>query len=174
MEVMITKKIEVNVTTIEVDTAVRYWEDSYINGFPDIDLYEVKGEGKPKMPCAEKVKKELEKCIYSDHWRWRPIIDIESGKILNWEQGVEANVHYKVCDEFACTIKDREGNCVVDYEDYVPKFMCPKEEGWGDYIIMDINTDGYIQGWQTSLVEEFIENDTKRQYNIRTGYIAGV
>jgi hypothetical protein len=37
--------------------------------------------------------------------------------------------------------------------DYVPKMLSPKEEGWGDYIIMDIDTDGQIQDWVISFDE---------------------
>ena len=158
MKTEMNKKIKVEFKYIEVDTEVRYWEDTDVNGVPDIDFYESKGVGTPRIPCAVQVKKEPEKCIYSDHWRWRPIIDIESGKVINWTEGVEARVHYKVCDMFACTIKDVEGNAVVEYEDYVPKFMCPADEGYGDYIIMDIDENGFIQEWQSSLVQEFIEN----------------
>lgn len=161
VEVKISK--EITVATIEVDTAVRYWEDSYVDGISDVDLCEVKGNGQPKMPCAQQVKKNPNTDIYSDHWRWRPIIDIESGRILNWKKGVVANVHYKVCDEFACTIKDSEGNCVVDYKDYVPGFMCPIKDGWGDCIIMDIDAEGYIRDWQSSLVEEFVQT----YYNVQ-------
>lgn len=158
MKVTITKKIELEVKHIEVDTEVRYWEDADVNGVPDIDFYESKGIGTPRMPCAVQVKKKAEKSIYSDHWHWRPIIDIESGKVINWVEGVEARVHYKVCDMFACTIKNVEGNAIIEYEDYVPRFMCPADEGYGDYIIMNISKEGYIQDWQTSLVQEFIES----------------
>lgn len=158
MKTEIRKNIEVEIKHIEVDTEVRYWEDADVNGVPDIDFYESKGVGSPRIPCAEQVKKEPEKCIYSDHWRWRPIINVEDGKILNWVKGVKARVHYKVCDMFSCTIKDAEGKVILQYEDYVPKFMCPAEEGYGDYIIMDIDENGFIQEWQSSLVQEFIEN----------------
>ena len=157
MKVEIIKIIEVDIATIEVDTLVRYWEDTDVDGTPDIDFYESKGIGQPRMPCAEQVKKEPNGCIYSDHWRWRPIIDVETGKVLNWKNGVQARVHYKVCDEFECVFKDRSSNIVKGYEGYVPRFMCPNEEGYGDYIIMNINEDGHIDGWDTSIIERFFK-----------------
>lgn len=155
MKVEMISKIEVDISTIEVDTELRYWEDTDVDGSPDIDFFQTKGVGKPRIPCAVQVKEEPDKVIYSDHWRWRPIIDAETGKILNWANGVEARVHYKVCDGFECMFKDNKGNVIKEYEGYVPKFMCPKEEGYGDYIIMNINVDGYIDGWKTSYVEFF-------------------
>ena len=158
MKVTIKEKIELEVKYIEVDTEVRYWEDTYVNGVPDIDFYESKGVGTPIIPCAVQVKEVPNGCIYSDHWRWRPIINVEDGKIINWVKGVQARVHYKVCDGFSCTIKDVEGKVIIQYEDYAPKFMCPSDEGYGDHIIMDIDENGFIQEWQSSLVQEFIEN----------------
>jgi hypothetical protein len=33
--------------------------------------------------------------------------------------------------------------------------MCPKENGYGDYVIMDIDKDGKILNWKPNL-EDFI------------------
>lgn len=164
MKVEMIKKIEVDIATIEVDTVIRYWEDTDVDGTPDINFYETKGTGEPRMPCSEQVKKESDNCIYSDHWRWKPIIEAEIGKIINWKNGVSARVHYKVCDEFECIFKDRQGNVIEEYEGYVPRFMCPKEEGYGDYIIMNINTEGYIDGWNKSFIEYFFKIPTSDGY----------
>ena len=53
-------------------------------------------------------------------------------------------------------VLDEQGNVVSEYSDYVPKCMCPKENGYGDYIIMDIDKDGYINGWNGILVEKML------------------
>lgn len=163
MKITITKTtiIEVNIVTIQVDAKVRYWEDSTVNGEKDIDFYESKGEGEPKMPCAEKIKEKPRENIYSDHWRWRSTIDIESGRITNWTVGTEARVHYKVCDEFSCTLLDENGHEILSYEDYVPAFMYPQEDGYGDYIIMDIDKDGFIKNWDTRRVESFVKEELR-------------
>lgn len=151
--------VEIDITTIAVDAKVRYWEDSTVNGERDIDFYESKGEGEPKMPCAEKIKEKPRENIYSDHWRWRPVIDIESGRITNWTAGTEARVHYKVCDEFSCTLLDKNGKKVLSYEDYVPAFMYPQEDGWGDYIIMSIDKEGRIESWNPQHVISFVQEE---------------
>ena len=158
MKVEMIKKTEVDISTIEVDTKARYWEDTYVNGTPDIDFYQTKGVGEPRIPCAVQVKEEPDNCIYSDHWRWRPIIDAETGKILNWTKGVEARVHYKVCDGFECMFKDSQGNAVRYDKGYVPPFMYPEEDGYGDYIIMRIDKEGQIANWSTTLVRDFLGN----------------
>lgn len=138
---------EVEAKFIQVDTCVRYWHDTEVNGDYDIDFMATKGKGEPKIPCAVKVKDEPESHICSDHWHWKPLIDIETGQIVNWTKGVTGNVLYKVCDEFACDVLDAERNTVFSYEGYVPDFMCPREEGYGDYIDMEIDEDGFIKDW---------------------------
>lgn len=155
MIVTVLKPMQIEVKTIEVDTEVRYWEDTYVNGVEDIDFHSTKGIGKPMIPCAEQVMDEPDNCIYSNHWRWRPIIDIDKGQILNWKQGVEACIHYKVCDGFSCSLKDDEGYEIHNYEGYVPNFMCPKDNGYGDYIIMEVNQEGFISDWDISKVRYF-------------------
>lgn len=146
MQVKVKQVVALDATTILVNANVRYWEDGRIDGVrDDADC--------PNMPCAVKGEKG---------YRWMPIIDIETGQIRNWREGTTAEIHYKVCDEFECRIIDEKGGerCLIkDYEGYVPYFMCPKDCGYGDYIIMDIDENGYIQDWDKAEVLEFIKND---------------
>lgn len=153
----------INFTTeifiIKCDIDVRYWNDSEVNGVEDIDFYETKGKGFPQMPCAVQVLPEPTKVIHSDHWRWQPIINIEKGQIMNWQKGVTAKVHYKVCDGFACSFVGVMDEEVAEFEGYVPRFMYPLTEGYGDYIIMDIDKDGFIHGWDANQVKRFLDNE---------------
>ena len=143
---------------ILVDCSPRYWEDTEVNGVDDVSFFENKGAGTPRIPCAEQIRDEPTNCIYSDHWCWRPIIDVETGQITNWQKGVVAKVCYKVCDAFSCLFLDDKGLIMHQYDGYVPPFMYPKDNGYGDYIIMDINEYGYIQDWNKYKVKEFISN----------------
>lgn len=141
---------------ILVSCQPRYWNDSEVNGKEDIDFLTTRGEGQPQIPCAEQIKDKPDNCIYSDHWVWRPVIDVETGQIINWDKQVDVFVHYKVCDGFECIFQDSEGLIIKQYEGYVPPFMYPKREGFGDYIILDIDECGYIQHWDKELVYKFI------------------
>ena len=146
MQVKVKQVVVLDATTILVNANVRYWEDGRINGVSD-------NADCPNMPCAVKGERG---------YRWMPIIDIETGQIRNWQQGTTADIHYKVCDEFECKIIDEKGGVlwkIKDYEGYVPEFMCPKDRGYGDYIIMDIDEYGYIQDWDKEEVRGFIENE---------------
>lgn len=115
---------------VKVYAHVRYWQDSKINGVYD-------DPEDPQMPCVAGA---------DDDKYWVPKIEADTGLILNWTPGVEASIHYKVCDE--CELTFTKGDAVVSkYDGYVPDFLCPKEEGYGDYIIMDIDSNGYIKNW---------------------------
>ena len=52
MKVELTDSQLLSVRYIKVDAGVRYWEDTEVNGEDDIDFYESKGVGIPKIPCA--------------------------------------------------------------------------------------------------------------------------
>lgn len=128
---------EVELKTLIVHAGVRYWEDSEVNGQEDT-------EG------------DLIPCRVGDSWK--PIIDIDSGVITNWKQGTTAKLHYKVCDCCGWELLDADGKIILSSEDgYVPKTLCPADDGYGDYIIMDIDENGKIEGWNFD-IEDF-KND---------------
>lgn len=125
IEVKITK--EVDVVTLQIEACPRYWEDATVDGVEDT-------EG-TLIPCREG---DL----------WKPLIDLDSGMILNWIKGKKAEVHYKVCDRGSYRLLDKEGKAQLAIEDnYVPNIACPEKCGYGDYIIMNIDSNGQIQNW---------------------------
>ena len=122
---------EYNVTTLLVSAERRYPEDATVNGIED--------EAGDLMPC---MNGDL----------WEPIINFDTGQIMNWTKGTVADVHYKVCDAGSYTLVDEHGNNVHTAGDcYVPRCLSPKENGHGDYIIMHIDADGFIKGWSPTL-----------------------
>jgi hypothetical protein len=131
MKALVKIEKEVEIKTLEVAANVRYWEDSEINGVDD--------EMGDLTPFR---KGDL----------WCPIIDIDSGIIKDWPQGTIASIHFKICDSGSYFLKDETGNTVLSIErDYVPSILCPKDNGYGDYIIMDINEGGQIQNWKADI-----------------------
>ena len=130
MKVKIKMEKEVEVKTLVVDAGVRYWEDATVNGVED--------EQGDLIPCREGE-------------RWKPIIDIESGVITNWKQGTVAEIHYKVCDDGIYHLADAKGKTILTEDGYVPSIMAPKENGYGDYIIMDVDANGKIADWDADL-----------------------
>lgn len=116
---------------LTVDADVRYWEDGTVNGVADSD-------DDPKMPLAGKDG-------------WKLVIDLETGRIESWPEGVTASTHYKVCDAGVYGLVDEGGNKVASIDGYVPSMLSPGGEGYGDYIIMDIGPDGTIANWRVDL-----------------------
>lgn len=140
MKIIVKQEVEVEAKTLHVEAGVRYWQDSKINGVED-------DSKDPKIPCAI-------------GGLWKPIIDIDSGQILNWTKGVTADVHYKVCDSGSYWVRDETGKIILSREDdYVPSILCPEENGYGDYIIMYIDENGFIQNWKADMSDFSSDED---------------
>jgi len=137
IELTITKEFDVKY--LAVSAGVRYWEDSFVNGIEDKDG--------TLIPCR-----------LSDDEYWKPIIDLDTGIIINWDKGIKAEIHYKVCDDGVYTLLDSNNNNIQEIDGYVPSIMCPKGSGFGDYIIMDIDENGLIDNFNVDL-EEFNEKE---------------
>lgn len=136
-EITVKTEVKKPVRYLRAECGVRYWEDATVNGVEDTDG--------TLIPCRE-----------GD--TWTPVIDLETGRIENWPQGTKASIHYKVCDDGAYELHDADGGLVKRITGYVIKMMCPKENGFGDYVIMDVYPDGLIEDWKVDL-NEFEKDD---------------
>ena len=139
MKTKIKVEKEVELKTLIVHAEVRYWEDAEVDNVEDENGY--------LIPCR-----------VGDSWK--PIIDIDSGIITNWEEGKIAKIHYKVCDCCGWELLDSDGNIILSSEDgYVPKTLCPAENGYGDYIIMYVNEKGIIEDWEFNINDFTLEDE---------------
>lgn len=117
-------------TYLEVSAGVRYWDDAKINDTEDTDGTLIpfrKGEN------------------------WAPVIRLADGMVMDWPQGTTADVHFKVCDAGEYWLLDAGRKRVAKWAGhYVPDdFLCPGDNGYGDYIILKISVDGLIEKWRT-------------------------
>lgn len=77
---------------------------------------------------------------------WMPLIDIDNGKILNFEYHTDLDLHMKVCDEGSYYLFDEDNNTLLEIKnDYVPNKLIPGS--YGDYIDLRISKDGTIENW---------------------------
>lgn len=130
---------QLSVIKCAVKARVRYWEDSQVNGADDT-------EG-TNVPCR-------------DGDLWRPIINVVTGVIENWETGKTASIHYKVSDRCGWDLLDAEGNVITSETDgYVPDCLSPAAKGYGDYIIMNIDESGKIDKWNFDLGDFQTDDD---------------
>lgn len=145
MKIKIIKEVEVEACLIDVDAHIRYLEDI---GFEQDNNWCDCNADDPECPCIE------------GH-QWRPIININTGKIINWDAPITCHVFAKVCDEFKCKIKGLNGEDIITYEGYVPSFMAIEDNGYGDYIDMIVEEDGTIKDWYfcQDHIDELINNN---------------
>lgn len=122
-----------NARFIEVDAGVRYWEDARLNGKEDTsgEIPLRRGDG------------------------WCPVIELATGRVQDWPEGTEADIHYKVCDQGEYWLLDEAKSSIAKWRGYyVPnEFLCVGDNGYGDYIIFKIGGDGLIEGWKTPAVD---------------------
>lgn len=135
VKLKIEKDFEVKYLLAEV--GARYWKDATVNDEEDT-------EG-TLIPCRE-----------GDYWK--PLIDIETGVIVNWLKVSVASIHYKACDDGKYHLLDEDKNIIKSIDGYVPDIMSPKENGYGDYVIMDVDREGQIANWKIKL-EDFTDED---------------
>ena len=117
--------------------SLRYWEDCKVNG------------SEPEF--ATDVP------MLNGNLLWDILININEGRIEDWPS-VELRTHFKVCDAGSYYLIDEEANVIAEFEnEYVPKCLYPNANGWGDYVILDIDKDGFINGWNPKHVEHIYE-----------------
>lgn len=132
MKIELTVRQEFDVKYLLAEVGARYWEDATVNGIEDTE-----GD---LIPCR-------------DGDLWVPLIELETGKILNWQVGKTAKVHYKSCDCNVFKLLDADNNVVSELDGYVINMMCPGDDGYGDYVIMDIDADGVIADFKPDFRE---------------------
>lgn len=116
----------INATTLRAIMQPRYWEDATVDGVEECDEA-------PTIPLRD-----------GDLWILR--IDLQSGRIDGWPQGVTAKTHYKVCDAGTYSLLDEDGEVLAEIEGYVPNML-----GGGDYAKLSIDANGMIEGWVADL-----------------------
>ncbi|MDJ0702800.1 MAG: hypothetical protein QNJ46_05920 [Leptolyngbyaceae cyanobacterium MO_188.B28] len=125
----IISKIDIEPVFLRVQANVRYWEDADVNGVEDTH-----GTLMPHV-CGE---------------FWTPTIRLSDGLILDWPQGTTADIHYKVCDQGEYFLLDKQRQKIAKWRGYyVPDdFLCHGSDGYGDYIIFEVNKNGVIENYK--------------------------
>lgn len=121
LTVEVMQKVEID--TLKAKLGVRYWEDGSVNGI----------EGK-KPPFIE-----------NDMWVLK--INLDTGFILDWPKGITVKCHYKVCDDGVYSLYKGEKEIIPPFESYVPSILYPNKNGYGDYVILEIDENGFIKNW---------------------------
>lgn len=117
---------EIDFTHIKVRCGARYWEDATINGVEDTN-----GDLIP----------------FRDGDYFCPTIRLDDGFVEGWKIGDVANIHYKCCDDGEYWLIDSDGKEYKYERYYVPNILDVYNDSFGDYLILNINCNGFIEGW---------------------------
>lgn len=128
---------EFDVKFLNVTAGIRYAENVDVNG----------------EPCGE-----LEEIPLHDGEHWQVTIDVDTGVIEKWPQGTTASIHAKVCDDGIYSILDANKLEIKTYDGYAPECLAIEDNGYGDYIIMEVDGNGKIKDWKPSF-DEFIDDE---------------
>lgn len=167
MKITIKAPRECDIKYLKATMGVRYWVDckysddngqTWNTNFPDTNE---ESERIMKLtPCV--VRKDIG---YRESDYWEIVIDLDEGKVLNWPEGFCLDTHYKVCDDGEYVFLDKDMNEVVNitkiYQQYyVPDFLAIGDDGYGDYVYIDINGDGTIKDFNKmkSEIESYFSN----------------
>lgn len=87
---------------------------------------------------------------------WVIEVDVHTGKITGWPEGIKAETFYKSRDMNEFTLLDEDRNQIAWSEGYVPEIFDINGTSFGDYVELNINDKGFIEGWRCS--QELINN----------------
>jgi len=133
MKVNLKIEKEYDVKYLAVTAGIRYAEDVEVNGKMCNELSEIPG---------------------NDGEYWQIMINVEMGIIENWPIGKTAKLFAKVCDDGSYSILDADRRVIKTLEDsYVPDCLAIGDNGYGDYLILQIDEYGKIENWKMSFDE---------------------
>ena len=89
---------------------------------------------------------------------WAITIDLNEGKVLDWPEGFAIRTNFKVCDDGEYLFFDADKNLITNITDeydqyYVPDFLSIEDEGYGDYVYINIGPDGKIEHFDRMMRE---------------------
>lgn len=117
MKATIKVKKEIEIKYVQLNVSVRYEDEDMPYDFP-----------------------------FRDNDMWNPLIDIDKGKIVDFEYHERWPLHMKVTDSGSYYLLDENKEVVLKIEDdYVPNSLIPGS--YGDYIEINILPDGTIDNW---------------------------
>lgn len=136
MKVQILKPTIVDVKYLKVIIPIPYFED-YIVNEKEIEAWD-----------------ELPSCMKGGAFDTEEIeftIDIDTGKILGWEEGTTFTSYAKVRDNGSYWIMDNNFQVIAPSRNrYVPSMLDTKGDGFGDYMQFSVNKYGYIEDFRVN------------------------
>lgn len=153
----VTYRIKQNIKYILCSVNVLNWADGKING--KIDDFPNSQE-KPFMPLAVKE---------GDNWIWKPLIDIDEGKIVDWPNDIKATIYYEIKDVHiklydydmhpVTWYDDLTREMVNEYVGYVPSILDCGGNSYSDYLVMNIDENGKIDCFDKEKIYQILTDE---------------
>lgn len=125
--------VEYDVKFLRAAMHVRYTDDCYVNGVEYVSR--VEGAELPHLSGD----------------LWDITIDLETGIVQDWKNGMTAKTHFKVSDAGEYQLLNNNKVEIEHYCGYVPGMLSPKGGGYGDYVILEIDSNGKIDSFKADL-----------------------
>lgn len=111
----------------------------------------------PEHPYSQVYNTQKDKVILD--------IELKTGQILNMKKVFKPfKLFLKVVDTGIYRLKNEKGEVLYELEGYVPNYIVPEKDGYGDYINLKIADNGLILNWYDDIekgVEKFKEEALK-------------
>ncbi len=80
--------------------------------------------------------------------QWVVTVDLNTHQVTNHQPSTPCvYVYSKARDSGIYTLLDKDNNPLCELRGHVPNGVIPPHDGWGDYIMFTIGTDGFIPDW---------------------------
>lgn len=116
-------------TYIEVCAPIHHWVGLSVNGVNDY--------GGVFIPFRSGVN-------------WCPVIELKSGKMVDWPSGTTARIGCRVSEAGNYWLLDENKKRIAKWiPNSVPNdFLCHGDDGYGNFIMMNVNAKGYIYDYK--------------------------
>lgn len=165
MKVRVTKPIDIDLRYLKAKIGVRYWVDCKYSKDNGNTWYEDLGDSTDEEVIADMPFVFSEKNKWYTTNYWIITIDLDEGKVLDWPKDFMIRTNFKVCDDgeyiFLNENKEEAINITKEYDQYyVPDFLAIEDDGYGDYVYINIDGDGRIEHFDEMItrIENYFDN----------------
>lgn len=165
MKIKVKKIVEVDITSMKAYLIQDWWDGAEI-AFNNSDNYVEVEEDGSNLPMLVPVTDEITTNKYLQKYKAFILdIDLSNGKVKNWQQGISMKIYWKIVDQGIYEYYDENNQLFFSYEGYVPDELAIEDDGYGDYVILNINKDGFIENWNSDgdlgyQIQKTIENES--------------
>lgn len=154
---------EINLKYVNCYLIQNWWDGAEIS-YQGSEFQEVEENGS-NLPMLIPINESITNCkSLKDCKVFQLKIDLDNGHIENWPKGYAMNIYWKICDQGVYEYIDENGNIIEKLDcDYVPDYLAIEDDGYGDYVIINIDENGNIKNWWSehqlkSSLEEIFDN----------------